>query len=144
MKSFETNGLKKVILIQMGDGDLLLESINETIKKYNIVNGVVLSGIGTLKKAKLHYVNTLDPKPENIFEEADEPFELCSIDGLIIDGEPHLHFVNSARNKVGYIGHLETDCVVHYLAEVAIAELDCDDVFTRTTNQYGIGVLGEK
>lgn len=42
-------GEVELITIGVGPGDLLLESIQEAIKQYDIQNGVVISGIGTFK-----------------------------------------------------------------------------------------------
>jgi hypothetical protein len=46
--------------------------------------------------------------------------ELLSVNGLIADGEPHLHIAVSCGENEVYGGHLEDGSEVLYLAEIAI------------------------
>ena len=86
----------------------------------------MISGIGTLKNLRMHYILHTD------FPAADEivnivrPLELVNVSGAIADGTPHLHVtVSSGQNEV-WSGHLEDGSVVAYLAEIAI--LKCNDL----------------
>jgi predicted DNA-binding protein with PD1-like motif len=56
MKTIPYKGDFELITIGMGPGELLLEGIQEAISKHDIKNGVVLSGIGTFKKCRFHYI----------------------------------------------------------------------------------------
>jgi predicted DNA-binding protein with PD1-like motif len=71
---------------------------------------------------QFHRVGTLTPDPVDEFFKRTEPMEVASIDGLIADYQPHLHFTFSDL-KSTVAGHLEDDCTVLYLAEVVIAEV---------------------
>jgi predicted DNA-binding protein with PD1-like motif len=46
-------------------------------------------------------------------------YEIASIQGIIADGEPHLHLTVCEGNQT-VAGHLEDGCVVLGVAEVAI------------------------
>jgi hypothetical protein len=122
MKTFTGSGLGKVLVISLSAGDKMLESIRQAVRDAGIRDGVVLSGIGTLSNVHYHRVSTLTPDPVDEFLKRTEPMEVASIDGVIADYQPHLHFTFSdLQNTVA--GHLEEDCTVLYLAEVVIAEV---------------------
>ena len=119
------------VAIGLGPGEKLLESINEAIKTYNIRDGVVVSGIGTLKQCHMHYVNTTSFPAENRFYVVDEPLEIGSISGSIADYE-------------AYSGHIEEGCEVLYLAEVLVMKLSDLSLERRIDQQYGVSLLKER
>jgi predicted DNA-binding protein with PD1-like motif len=45
-----------------------------------------------------------------------------SINGMIVDGEPHVHITASDR-KGAYGGHLEEGCICYVLCEIGIVEV---------------------
>jgi len=113
-----------IIAIGLGPDEKLLESVREVIKTKGIRDGVIVSGIGTLKRCHMHYVNTTGFPAENMFYVIKEPLEIVAISGLIADYEPHLHMAAGCRDQKAYVGHIEDGCVVLYLAEFLIMRLD--------------------
>src|SRR5438105_11767599 len=83
--------IAEVYRIRLDRGDLLLETIDETILKYGIQDGAVLTAAGSLQECTFHRVKSLAEKPEQEFSTVKEPMEILNIDGLIASGEPHLH-----------------------------------------------------
>lgn len=141
MKAFTAETKGKVHILRLDQGDYLLESICQLIEEKNIIQGVVISGIGTLDRCIMHMVTTTGYPPEEYFATwEDEPLELLSIQGVIADGSPHLHMVVSDSQKA-YGGHLEEGCRILYLGEVVILELE-DNGMRRTPNEKGIMMLG--
>jgi uncharacterized protein len=113
-------GKTELVTIGFKPGEMLLESIKEAIQSQGIRNGAVVSGIGTFKTCRMHYVeHTGFPPRDHIFT-LHKPLELLSVNGLIADGEPHLHIVVSCGEDEVYGGHLEDGSEVLYLAEIAI------------------------
>jgi len=137
-------GLIEVVTISIEPGEMLLETIREALKKHSIKNGVVVSGIGTLKSCHLHYVTHCDFPPSNRFFTIEKPLELSSISGIIADGEPHLHVVVSYADEETYSGHLEDSSQVLYLAEVAILVFNDLQMARHFDKQRGIRLLGPK
>ena len=128
MEYFSTEQIGRVFVLRLDQGDMLLESIKELIAKEGIKDAVVISAIGTLDMCVLHMVTTTGYPPEEHFERWDnEPLELVSVDGIIADGEPHLHAVVSDSEKA-YAGHLENGCRILYLGEIVIGELESMDL----------------
>ena len=126
MFTISSTGPTELIAVGLAPGDLLLESIEKAVTEHDVQYGAVISGIGTMKKTRLHYVNDCEFPPTDVMYDIEEPFELASIDGLIVDGKPHLHISGMVRDQKAYAGHLEPGSEVLYLAEVLI--MKCNDL----------------
>ena len=144
MTTMQYAGLIEVVTISIEPGEMLLETIREALKKHSIKNGVVVSGIGTLKSCHLHYVTHCDFPPSNRFFTIEKPLELSSISGIIADGEPHLHVVVSYADEETYSGHLEDSSQVLYLAEVTILVFNDLQMTRHFDKQRGVRLLGPK
>lgn len=134
----------ELIALGIGPGEMLLESIRQACTDRDIRNGAVVSGIGTLKTCRMHYIEHTDFPPADRFFRLEKPLELLSVSGIIADGEPHLHIVVSCGRHEVYAGHLEPESEVAYLAEIAI--LKCNDLAMarRLDERRGIRLLGPK
>lgn len=139
MRTYTTNQYGRTVIIHLGKGEKLLESLTEEIKRLHLKNGILLSAIGSLRKASLHVITSTDDWPVNQFITVEKPIELGAAQGLIINGEPHFHRVISEENSL-YAGHMEPGCEVQYLAEFAILEL-LDVDLTRKTDTFGISYI---
>ena len=123
MKQFIGSGFKRVLALNLLRGDKLLESIREQCRAAGIKYGVVTSAIGSLQRAHFHRVTSLAETPVDEYIVIEKPMELSSLQGLIVDGQPHIHMTISDLEKT-YTGHLEEDTIVLYLVEISIAEID--------------------
>jgi hypothetical protein len=137
-------GAAEVIVVALGPDELLLESIIEAIKSHDIRNGVVVSGIGTLKTCRMHYIKHTDFPPEDAIFMLEEPLELLSVSGAIADGEPHLHGVVSYADEEARGGHIEPGCRVAYLAEIVIHKFNELRMERRRDPERKIKLLGPK
>ncbi len=144
MKTIVSREQPTLIAIGLGPGEKLLESINEAIKANKIRDGVIISGIGTLKRCHMHYVNTTSFLAENCFYVVEEPLEVGSISGIIADYEAHLHMTVGCRDQRTYAGHLEEGCEVLYLAEVVVMKLMDMGLERRIDPRYGVSLLSER
>ena len=110
----------EIITLGIRPGEMLLESIIQAIEDNNIENGIVISGIGTLKTCHLHYITHTNFPSTNKHVTIEKPLELNSISGVIASKKPHLHIVVTHKDADTYGGHLELGSEVLYLAEVVI------------------------
>lgn len=134
LKKIVGSSFGKILAINLQRGDLLLECIMEQAKEEDIKFAVVMCGIGTLEMVSFHRVKNTDTKPDDEYFTLKKPFELASLQGLIIDGVPHLHFVISDLEKT-YAAHLEPGTTVLYTAEILLAEIKgIDDLIRRKTS----------
>jgi len=139
MRTFVGSGLGRIVVINLQRGEKVLESVRTQLQELGIENAVILSAIGSLQKAVFHRVTGMDVSPVDEFVTLEQPMELASIQGVVVDGEPHFHMVVSDLEKT-YTGHLEEGTTVVYLCEISLAEITDFDV-TRVKDQNNIAVL---
>ncbi|MBW2145462.1 MAG: DNA-binding protein [Deltaproteobacteria bacterium] len=128
----------RVVLARIPIGVDLLEAIYEVVRREKIQKGVILMGIGALKKAVFRNLKVfpteypVTPK-DRVYFEVTTPLELVSLTGYIvprINGEPHVHAHFSASTAVGdtvatYGGHLGKGATITFVkAAVAIGVLE--------------------
>jgi len=86
----------------------LLEGIEELVKKERIQTGVILSGVGALKKATFRNLKILPPdlkveKQHRLYLELEQPMEIVSLTGWIAtweDGQTEIHAHFSASTVI--------------------------------------------
>lgn len=129
-------------MIHLEKGEKLLESIQKKMDELEIKNGILLSAIGSMRKAALHIITNTEDQSVNEYITVEKPIELSAVQGIILDGEPHFHMVCSDPDRV-YTGHLENGCEIQYLAEISIMEVKDLDL-TRKFDSFGICYIDAK
>lgn len=142
MNTFTANQYGRIVIIHLTKGEDVLESLQTEIKRLGIKNGVLLSAIGSLRKAHLHIITNTEDESVNRYITIEKPIELGAAQGLIIDGEPHFHLVISEPEGM-YAGHMELGCEVQYLAELAVMEWTGIDL-TRKADELGISYICQR
>jgi predicted DNA-binding protein with PD1-like motif len=141
MQTFTTND--DHLVIRLDTGDMMLESIRAACEEHAVTDGTVVSGIGTLRNLHVHYlhadIETGEKDDRNTFLELDGCWEISGIDGLVADGEPHLHLTAYDGERT-VVGHLEEGNEVNALGEVVVRELDGADL-TRRPNEFDVSML---
>lgn len=140
MEVFPGGQIGEVVALRLDRGEDVLASIEKAARERGIHTGVVMSGIGTLDRAQLHYITHTGFPPKNEFVEYEGPIELLSIDGIIADFAPHLHTCISIEDRT-YMGHVEPGCRVLYLAEIAIAKLEGVRLTRRRDRETNVNLL---
>ena len=138
-KVFGGAHIQEIFRIRLDRGDLLLETILDTIRKHDIQDGALLTAVGSLQECTFHGVVSLAEKPEQKFTTRKEAMEILNINGIIAAGEPHLHMTLS-NTSGAFGGHLEKGCKVLYRAELTIAKFSGTRV-ARLPNQAGVPVM---
>ena len=129
-------------------GNLVLESIHDACAEHDVDSDVVASGIGTFRNLDFHHVPTDEmPKAKtwrNATKELLGAWEVDTIDGMIANGEPHLHLVAYNGDET-VAGHLEEGNVAHLLGEIVIRPIEGLELERRSDeNEYNIGQLKKR
>lgn len=140
---FSGSKVQEVLRLRLDRGDLLLETILDTIKKFDIQDGAVISAAGSLQECTWHGVKSLAAKPEQLFTTKKGPMEIINVNGIIAAGEPHLHMTLSSPEGGAFGGHLEKGCKVLYRAELTIAKFSGTQL-ARKPNEEGVPVMTRK
>jgi predicted DNA-binding protein with PD1-like motif len=125
----------------MGNVRNLLEGIEELVKKERIQTGVILSGVGALKKATFRNLKVLPPdlkveKHHRLYLDLEQPMEIVSLTGWIAtreDGEPKIHAHFSASTvideKVATLGgHLMSGTLTSVKVVIVIGVIEDTDI----------------
>ena len=141
-KSYD--GATEIVVIGIAPGEMLLETVEEAIKKHDVQNGAVVSGIGTLKTCNMHHIVHDDFPPENRYYKVEKPLEVSSISGIIADGQAHLHMTVGYADELALAGHVEPGCEVLYLAELVILKFNGLRLDRHFDAERVISLLGDK
>ncbi|WP_319417129.1 PPC domain-containing DNA-binding protein [Marispirochaeta aestuarii] len=142
MRTFIGEGLGRVVVLNLQRDEKVLESIRGQLAELGIKNAIITSAIGSLKKAVFHRVTGFEKSPVDEFVTLENPIELASLQGVVIDGEPHFHMVISDLGTT-YTGHLEEETTVVYLAEISLVEIK-GLALKRVKDENNIAVFEEK
>jgi predicted DNA-binding protein with PD1-like motif len=140
LRYLEGVGTGKMMRIVMGkikmDVDLL-EGIKELVRKEKVKTGVILSGIGALKKATFRNLKVLPPDfkvqdHHRLYLDLDQPMEIVSLTGWIAtleNGEPETHAHFSASTVMGDTvvtlgGHLTSGTITSVKVVVVIGVIE--------------------
>jgi predicted DNA-binding protein with PD1-like motif len=125
MQYFVSKTTPKIILIMFDRDDLLLEGLQEVVKKEHIDTAAITGGIGSLQRVHLHTITTTAVPSVDKYWNFTGPIELASVQGSVIGGDVHAHIsVYDWDSKIIYIGHLEPGSVVAYRAEISLTVLE--------------------
>jgi len=95
-----------------------------------------------LRNLNIHYLHAdvrTESSERNTYLELDGFWELTGIDGLIADGEPHLHVAAFDGDRT-LVGHLEAGNEVNALAEILLRKLD-GPALTRRPKEHDVATL---
>ena len=119
----------------------LLEGIQELVKREGIRTGVILSGIGALKKATFRNLKVLPPdlkveRHHRLYFDLEQPMEIVSLTGWIAtkeDGDLEVHAHFSASTVIGDSvvtlgGHLIPGVVTSVKVVVVIGVVEDTDI----------------
>lgn len=123
MKHFIGEGLGRVIVLNLFRGDKLMESVRDKMQELGIKDAVLLSVVGSLSKLEYHRPINYAMSAEDEFLTIEQPMEIGSLSGAVINGQPHFHIVAHDHLNNTYGGHLEEGTTILYLAEIVLQEI---------------------
>ncbi|HET8631073.1 MAG TPA: PPC domain-containing DNA-binding protein [Thermomicrobiales bacterium] len=133
-----------IVIVLLRRGEMILESLREVARRADIHSGVVMSGIGSVTKARIHTVITNDYPPTDEFIDLEGPLEVVQFGGVIADYQPHIHISLWDRDKRYHGGHLEEGCAILALSEISIHRLPELRLARRAVDESGIMLLGRE
>lgn len=118
-----TGQFERVVVMRMKFGTDLLAGIQKIVAQEHIRNGVILTGIGSVRGFRTHQVYNRDLPTKNIFTtERETPADLDGVSGYVINGKVHAHMVLGTGDRT-IAGHLEPGTEVFTYAIVTVGVL---------------------
>jgi predicted DNA-binding protein with PD1-like motif len=132
-----------IIIVSLRQGDLLYESLEQVARAADMHTGVVMSGIGSLTRARIHTVMSTDYPPQEGYFDLEGPLEVVQFGGIIANYQPHIHISLWDRAERYYGGHLHENSAILTLSEISIRR--CPDLrLTRRPDDKGVWLLDEE
>jgi len=110
-------------ILRVDPGEDIFESAQSFLDQTGVRQAVVLGGYGTLAAYHLHWVTHNRIPTETAFGRGYGGIEILAMNGLVVDGQPHIHVALSTPDGA-FGGHLEPGCVAYVLCEIFFAEVE--------------------
>jgi predicted DNA-binding protein with PD1-like motif len=120
---YASMNLGRIHILRVDPGEDVLKSVRQFLAEASIQQAVVLGGYGTLAASHLHWVTHNRIPTDNLFRRSEGGIEVLAMNGLVVDGEPHIHVALSTPDGA-FGGHLEPGCIAYVLCEVFVAEVE--------------------
>lgn len=119
---FTSLQVEKIHILRVDPGEDVLLSVRRFLEESGIQQAVVMGGYGTLAAYSLHWVEHNHIPTSNRFEKGSGGIEILAMNGLVVNGTPHIHVALS--NPAGaFGGHLEEGNLAYVLCEIFFAEV---------------------
>ncbi len=87
--------IAKIHILRIDPGEDLLLSVRKFLAESGLRQAVVMSGYGTLAAYSLHWVEHNHIPTNNLFRKGEGGIEILAMNGLVVDGKPHIHMALS-------------------------------------------------
>jgi len=138
---YASMNVSRIHVLRVDPGEDVLESAREFLEKAGVGQVVVLGGYGTLAAYHLHWVTHNRIPSDSVFGRGEGGIEILSMNGLVVDGEPHVHVTLSTPDGA-FGGHLEEGNIAYVLCEVFLAEV-AGRTLRRGTAPVSVPGMGE-
>jgi predicted DNA-binding protein with PD1-like motif len=131
-----TGHFDRIVVLRFKYKTDLLAGIEEMVKREHIKNGVILSGVGSVRGYQIHQVTNRTMPSLNTFEKnPTQPADLVSMNGYVINGKVHAHVTLGIPDKA-IAGHLEPGTTVFTFAIVTIGVMSDADLGRADDKTY--------
>lgn len=140
--------VKNVYAVRLEAGEDVIAGIKEVCNKYGIKHGVIVSGLGSLKKASFFDPTPIPGKPGGYGYgdaiEMEGGIELISLSGVICEDDNknvslHVHGAFADGDGNAYAGHMNEGNYVLITVELIIEEFE--DIFMARTLDKELGMM---
>ena len=118
-----TLNVSRIHILRIDPGEDVLRSVTDFLTKTGVQQAIVLGGYGTLAADRLHWVTHNRIPSENVVDGSEGGIEILGMNGLVVDGTPHIH-VTLSTQKGAYGGHMEEGCKAYVICEIFFAEIE--------------------
>jgi len=120
-------------ILRVDPGEDVLQSVKRFLAESGLKQAVVIGGYGTLAEHHLHWVRNNRIPAQDIHGHGEGGIEILSMNGLVVEGQPHIH-VALSTTAGAYGGHLEEGCIAYVLCEIMFAEIGGMDLRRERVN----------
>ena len=133
--------VERIHILRVDPGEDVLLAVRTFIAESGLRQAVVMGGYGTMVAHHLHWVVHNRIPTDNTFGRGEGGIEILSMNGLVVEGEPHIH-ITLATQAGAYGGHLEEGCIAYVVCEIFLAEVSGVDL-SRQRVPVSVPGMGE-
>ncbi len=123
-----TGHFDRIVVLRFKYKSDLLAGLTQMARQEHIQNGVILSGIGSVRGYQLHQVTNRTLPVEEMYESNPTgAADLVSMNGYVINGRIHAHITLGTPDKT-MAGHLEPGTTVFTFAIITIGVMNDADL----------------
>lgn len=123
-----TGHFDRIVVLRFKYKADLLAGMEKMVKQEHIQNGVILSGVGSVRGYQMHQVSNRTMPSHDTFEKnPTQPADLVSMNGYVINGRIHAHMTLGTPDRA-MAGHLEPGTTVFTFAIVTIGVMNDADL----------------
>jgi len=119
---YGVSDLSKIHILRVDPGEDILAAVEQFIAETDLKQAVVLGGYGTMAAYHLHWVAHNRIPTDNLFRKGEGGIEILAMNGLVVEGQPHIHIALSNPNGA-FGGHLEPGCIAYVVCEIFFGEV---------------------
>jgi predicted DNA-binding protein with PD1-like motif len=113
--------MERILAIRLNPGDDIIEQLERAVKENAIQSALILNGLGSARAYHIHVVDDKNLPPAESFLKKEEPCDIISMCGAVIDGRIHCH-ITLANDRKAFGGHMHKGCTVLTFAVIFLAE----------------------
>ena len=100
--------IERVVVLRFKHQTDLLAGLEKMIAQEKIKNGVILSGVGSVRNYHIHSVSNRDFPSKNMYiKDTETPADIISVNGYVVNGKLHAH-MTLADGEKAWGGHIES------------------------------------
>jgi predicted DNA-binding protein with PD1-like motif len=123
-----TGHFDRIVVLRFKYKADLLAGMQQMVKQEHIQNGVILSGVGSVRGYQIHQVvNRTMPSHDTFVKNLTQAADLVSMNGYVINGKIHAHVTLGTPEKA-IAGHLEPGTTVFTFAVITIGVMNDADL----------------
>ena len=131
-----TGHFDRIVVLRFKYKTDLLAGMQQMVKQERFQNGVILSGVGSVRGYQIHQVtNRTMPSHDTFVKNPTQPADLVSMNGYVINGRIHAHVTLGTPEKA-IAGHLEPGTTVFTFAIVTIGVMSDADLSRADDKTY--------
>jgi uncharacterized protein len=120
---YKALNVQRIHILRIDPGEDVLLTVRKFLKESELKQAVVMSGYGTLAAYSLHWVEHNHIPTNNLFRKGEGGIEILAMNGLVVNGQPHIHIALS-NPEGGFGGHMEEGCIAYVVCEIFFAEVE--------------------
>jgi uncharacterized protein len=122
---------ERVLVLRFKHQAELLAGLENMVKQHKIKNGVILSGVGSVRNYHVHSVHNRTFPSLNVYiKDPTSPADIIGMNGYVLNGRVHAH-MTLANDEKAFGGHLEPGTNVFTFAVVTIGVMSDSLDFSR-------------